>query len=266
MKRFVAGLILTSSALALAACSRDEPDTAPPTVQESVNTESLAHTDWLSDNFSTAPYLAQWAQVNPQAYRPDNGNGVPLPDTAAEDDVIWQMPACLVIPYTAAGPKKSEVGDGQVRLSGWDHTERGAVAAAYGLFLAAGDSKNQESAVAHATGLSSQEAQRIVATSDQFAETAPRYNAAPNASCSATISRPTAWKIVDYSDAAAVIDFFIPVTSDATGAVVRASVTWKNGDWKLAPATFAAFDQMMKDLVANNGDGRTVSLGEYTQW
>lgn len=263
-KPFLAAFSIAVTAVTIVACGSDEEVSAP--VTETTSAPPIAQTDWIKENFSTAPYLAQWASVNAQAYRPDNGDGVPLPDDAADSDVVWQMPACVVVPYTGAGPTRSNVSRDVITVEGWDHSQAGAVAAAHGLFVTSGDSKDQEAAVAHATGLSSQEAQRIIATTTQFAATKPSFNDSPQAQCSATVARPTAWKVIDYSDASAVIDFFSPLSDDQTGAVVRVSVEWKNGDWKLNPATFSAFDRAISDLSETNGKGRRVSIEEFTQW
>lgn len=264
-REFLAVLASTAAACGLVACSSTADEPATTETEAPTQEDAFALDEWVQDNFTQAPYLVQNTTTNPQAWVPDNGEGLPLPDKATADDVVWQLPACVLVPYTGNGPTKSQVKDGLLKLSGWEHSEEGAAAAAVALFSMSVESENQPKAIAAATGISQQDAERLVATEKVFASRSS-FTEDKDPQCNSNLNRMIAWNVVDYSDSHAVVDYFVPMEDATNGATLRMSVDWKDGDWHLSPASFNSYQQAIDNVQQSGGTGRAVDLEEFTQW
>lgn len=253
------------------ACSKNQSDDPgapdnPTSSEASAPAQQWDKEKFISSNFHTAPYLVQDVQVNPQAYKPDNNSGVPLPKQAGSTDVVWQLPACVLLPYTGAGPTKSDIKDGHVSISGWDHTPEGAAAAGFALMNSAVDAKDKTAATADATGLSKDQVPRLLAENEAFATAKGGFTEDKSAQCSTKGSRPGGWKIIDYTDSSATIDYLVAVDKDK-GISSRILLDWKDGkDWKLNPASFQSLDKIADAAKRTKGEGYPVNIEEFTQW
>lgn len=256
--------IAASAALLLAGCATDDDTEADDGPQESAS-PAITDTDWFAERFTSAPVFVDAATTNVQTYRPDNNAGEPLPQDAPEGTILWQSPACVVVPYTSDGPNESTFdGEGILRLSGYEHTELGAAAAAIGLSAAAVASADQDVATSSATGLPLGEAQRLVATSPVFGPQAARVRAAGEP-CTSTDHRVTAYRVVDMTDSYAVVDTFSPVSnSPGDGATLRLSVEWTGNDWRLSPSSFDSLADSYEQYDPKQTT--TVDLAEFTKW
>lgn len=256
--------LLASAALLLAGCATDDDTEADGGPQESAG-PPITDTEWFADRFTSAPVFADAAETNVQTFRPDNNAGEPLPEDAPDGAILWQSPACVTVPFTSDGPNKSTFGsDGVLRLSGYEHTELGAAAAAIGLSAAASASADQDVATSIATGLPLGEAQRLVATSPVFGSQAARVRAAGEP-CKNTDFRVTAYRVVEMTDSYAVVDVFSPVGNNpGEGMTLRHSVEWTGEDWRLSPSTFDSLADSYEEYDPRQTP--TVDLAEFTQW
>lgn len=261
----ISALASGAAALSLVACADNAEETASSEAETPAQEETFSVDEWVQDTFSSAPYLVQNATANPQAWVPDNGDGEPLPNEATKDDVVWQLPACVLMPYTGNGPTNSQVKDGFVDVSGWEQSEEGAAAAAVALFAMSVEADDRAQAVATATGVSEQDAERLVATEEVFSS-GSSFDDARTPQCDSALNRMTAWNVVDYSDNRAVVDYFVPMEDASTGGVLRMSVEWQDNDWKLSPSSFDSYHQAIENLSQAGGTGRAVDLEEFTQW
>lgn len=266
MLRFI--LITILATLGLVACSGGAGANSTTGVNSELGS-TLHHWDkeaWMKKNMQPAPYLNQWATKNAQAYMPKKIQGVPLPKDAPTDAVIWQRPACIIAPFTGSGPTKTAAQDGVLELNGYAHTEFGAVAAGIGLFSAAASSKDVATAIEKATGISPREAQRIAATNKALVNNRSDYDDSSTPECSGHVERPTQYRVIDYSDTQAIIDYFIPMSGENIGASMRISVDWKNGDWRLNSDSFSAYDSAIDAAKKTNGKGWSITPSDFTQW
>lgn len=256
-------VVAASAALLLAGCASDEdqdedagpgPSARPP----------VTETEWFTERFSSAPVFVDAATENAQTHRPDNNAGEPLPDDAADGEVMWQSPACVPIPFTSDGPREAFLDNGVLHLSGYEQTELGAAAAAVGLSSAALATTDQARATSVATGLTLPEAQRIVATSRVF-DLSPEFRQSMSEPCRTTDFRPTAYRVADMTDRYAVVDLFSPASNNpGNGATIRLSVEWTGADWRLSPTAFDSYGDALEAFSSNQS--ATVDLTEFTQW
>lgn len=255
--------LAASAALLLAGCATDD-DTEADEHQEHAG-PSITETEWFAERFTSAPTFVDAARTNAQTHRPDNNEGEPLPESAPDGSVLWQSPACVSVPFTSDGPNESTFGsDGVLRLSGYEHTELGAAAAAIGLSAAASASADQDVATSIATGLPLGEAQRLVATSPVFGSQAARVRAAGEP-CTTTDFRVTAYRVVEMTDSYAVVDVFSPVGNNhGEGMTMRHSVEWTGEDWRLSASTFKSLADAYEDYDPRQTS--TVDLSEFTEW
>lgn len=265
--RAVACVALAGGLTLVTACGSD--DDSSENQEKGTSTEQAAQpveeTDWFNNTFESSPFIAQGAKDNPQAYRATDPAGAPLPEDAADDEIVWQLPSCVISPFTGAGPTNASLGNGHLMLSGYDHSEAGAVAAGMGLFTLATEASDLEAGVRFATASSETEAQRIVATSDSL--TPGHYSPDGDSACPQKVVRSTHYKVVNYSDKQAVIDYYLPMTVDGSkGTVLRITTDWRNGDWSLNPASFSSYDSVIEEAQKGDGEGRAVDLSEFTSW
>ena len=253
-----------STVLLLAGCANNDDQDENAGAQEPA-AAPITETEWFTERFTSAPVLVAAATTNPQTFRPDNNQGEPLPDDAPEGSILWQSPACVTVPFTSDGPAESVLdNEGVLTLTGYDHTELGAAAAAIDLLSVSSASADQTRATSVATGLPLAEAQRLVATSPAFGPDSARVRAAGEP-CRNNDHRTTAYRVTDMTDSYAVVDVFSPVSNNpGEGVTIRLSVEWTGDDWRLAPSSF--------DSLANSYEQydpkqkTTVDLAEFTQW
>lgn len=257
--------VAVSTALLLAGCGTDEDQGEPPAPQEAA-APPITDTPWFTERFTSAPTFVGAAQENAQVFRPDNNQGEPLPEDAPEGAVLWQSPACVTIPFTSDGPDSSVLdGEGVLQVAGYEKTELGAAAASLGLLSVSSASADQDVATSIATGLPLAEAQRLVATSPAFGSQATRVRAAGEP-CRNTDHRPTAYRVVEMTDAYAVVDLFSPVSNNpGDGVTIRLSVEWTGDDWRLSPSSFDSLADSYRQYDPDRG-GQAVDLSEFTQW
>lgn len=257
-------VVAASAVLLLAGCSSDDNTETADAPQESVG-PTITETQWFAERFTSAPVFVDAATTNPQTFRPDNNQGEPLPEEAADGSVLWQSPACVTVPFTSDGPTESALDNaGVLRLSGYEHTELGAAAAGIGLLAVSSASADQDLATSIATGLPLSEAQRLVATSPAFGSQAARVRA-PGEPCRNIDHRTTAYRVADMTDSYAVVDVFSPVSNNpGEGVIIRLSVEWAGDDWRLSPTSFDSLTDSYEQYDPKQKT--TVDLAEFTQW
>lgn len=258
-----ASLAAAGILLATAACggNDDAPDEEPTFTKQE---EALADTQWRKDNFGDSPFYLSNAQVNPQVWVPNDPAGALLPSDYDGDEVFWQMPACVAIPFTKDGPTEVGIGnDSFLEVGGYEHTELGAAAAAYAYSAVIVEADDQVTATERATGLSAQDAQHAVSGSDMFNSRSGFKSSTEN--CGSKVERSPAYRVASFSESSAAVDF---VGSDYTpggkSAVIRIVLHWDGSDWKLDPQTFSLYDEVIDQVKRD--DVREVDTSGFTQW
>ncbi len=182
---------------------------------------------WFKQNFVGYTEF-DLAPNNPNMYLSPTLEGVPLPDGAPAESVVWQRPMCIPVPFTVEGPSYAIDQNGTLLLGGWTQTKIGAVAAGAGMLYSNMYSEDRLLAALVNSWVSEDhydQAVSLIESSPELLENSNMYQTSNPDSCDPNIGRIGAFYLDEYTSDTAVVSYYTPV-DDSNGWVVQVHLTW----------------------------------------
>ncbi|OXM18370.1 hypothetical protein CBI33_27035 [Rhodococcus erythropolis] len=207
--------VLVAIFVMASACGGDNPP--PPVAAQGGDTAETASSGAAT---STASTVAKGSLV-PQVPEPARSSSDADWLTRPPQGISWQRVDGVPLPFSASDGPTDISG---ALASGYTHTPQGAAVAALQISMRLIFSPDFAAVVNHQTSVSEDERRQLLtARSAQ-----PSIDAD---AVGASTLQPAAFKVGDYSDAAATIYFAYP-TQTGSYRVARTAVEWSGGDWK----------------------------------
>lgn len=225
---------------------------APHSNDETMQGLAAPTVDRLGRRVDVPKWPGGWALPQHPVDRDPYNPAVPVPAPAG---MMWQkVNDGAIVPFsTSDGPRYVN----GLRAFGFAHTPQGAALAGWQITMRIGATNNETAREIYDKQVIMSDAQRGALYAQLDAE-GPYYRGASDAVLSYQ-SKPDAFRVLDYADDLAVIDYatIAPDAEDGTDqwSTTRLIVSWVDGDWKLT------FPEHLGDPT-----GTATSLDGWTRW